>query len=160
MRNMLLALPLALGLSLTATVAPMGLGHVPTAHAKKPDTARAQVIVINLKHGTDDLHAALMALKLGVAMAEKGADVHLFLNLEAVRLASKQQPLDLTWGPGDAKLETLFSDFATAGGKTLVCPHCAVAAGLAQEDLRDGLTIAEASEVVDLMIAADKVLDY
>jgi flagellar biosynthesis/type III secretory pathway ATPase len=57
-----------------------------------------QQIVVHLKHYTNDLHAALMALTIAELMQSKGAQVTLMLDLEGVRLADARQPLDLQWG--------------------------------------------------------------
>lgn len=121
--------------------------------------AEAQKVVIHLSHYTDDLHATMMALKLGKAMAAKGAEVTLLLDLEGVRLVDADQPQDLRWGP-DTPVATHYDAFVKAGGKLLVCPHCAAAAGVEKAKLRPGARIGEEMELADALLAADKVLDY
>jgi predicted peroxiredoxin len=161
MTRMLIALTTAMALSTAAPLLPSSVDLGLQAHAKKnKDEAAPQVVMINLKQGTNDLHAVFMALKLGTAVAAKGADVTVFLNLEAARLASKGQPTDLTWGMSKTTLQDLIDEFTAAEGKFLVCPHCAMAAGIDADDLREGFVIPEEDEVADLLIAADKVMDY
>jgi len=129
---------------------------------KSAATSEKSVIVVHLQHFTDDLHAASMAVKLATAMQSKGADVTLFLDLEGVRVADTRQPQDLSWGQGHGlTFANLYDDFVKAGGKVLVCPHCAQAVGLTEKELRPGVKIAkDANEVADLLLSASKILDY
>ncbi len=92
---------------------------------------------MHLAHGTDDLHAAFMALKLSTNLQKRGAQVTLVLTLEGVRIASKNQPLDLRWGSGQMTLGQMYDDFIAAGGKVMVCPVCAEAVGITAASLRD-----------------------
>lgn len=131
---------------------------VPDARAEA--AASPQRVVVHLSHATDDLHAAFMAVKLGLAMQEKGAQVTLLVDLEGVRIADTRQPNDLVWGHGEA-LSTYYDAFVKAGGKVLVCPHCAAAAGLDAKSLRPGAQIAkDPGELAAVLLAADRILDY
>jgi predicted peroxiredoxin len=118
-----------------------------------------QTVVVHLTHYTDDLHAVFMALKLATAMQQKGAQTTLVLDLEGVRLASTQQPQDLRWGTSDA-ISGYYDAFVKAGGKILVCPHCAQAAGVDAKTLRPGAQIVKEEELAAALLAADKILDY
>jgi predicted peroxiredoxin len=125
--------------------------------AKEP-----QKVFLKLDHGTDDLHAVLMALKISEGLVSKGAKVTLFLNLEAVRLADKRQPIDLRWGlEGGHSAQQLFDAFVKKGGSILVCPMCAKNAGITDADLRAGARIAASvDEITEAFLAADKSMDY
>ena len=118
-----------------------------------------QQIVVHLKHYTDDLHAALMALTIAELMQSKGAQVTLMLDLEGVRLADARQPLDLQWGQGSTAAKA-YDAFVKAGGKVMVCGHCAMAVGLDEKSLRPGAQMAQEGGLAELIIAANKVLDY
>lgn len=131
----------------------------PPPPAAKPGQGK-QAVVINLKHGTDNLHATLMAYELARGMQAAGADVTIYLNLEAARLADKRQPDNLGWGATNTRLHDLQQGFLDAGGKVLVCAHCAQAVGLTAQDLRPGARIAADGEAVAAMMRADKVIDY
>ncbi len=115
-------------------------------------------VTLKLDHGTDDLHSVFMALKIGKMLAERKQDVTLFLNLEAVRLVDKNQPINLKWGNTDQTIATLYDSYIKAGGKVLVCPHCAKVAGV--EKMRKGAKIAKESEIAELFVNSDKVIDY
>lgn len=173
-------MPVAFGAVLGASIATLSLSNwstpgtavvqaqpakpaTPPAPAKTPGakpTQARQRVVVNLKHGTDDLHAAFMAYKLANGMLAAGADVTLFLNMEGTRLADKRQPEDLGWGSETTRLRDLQKTFADTGGKVLVCPHCAHAVGLRSQDLRPGAQISSDEAVVAAMMGADKVIDY
>ena len=115
--------------------------------------------VVTLGHYTDDLHAAFMAFKIASKLEEKGEDVVIFLNLEAVRIADKQQPLDMAWGH-NADFSSLYRAFLDNGGEILVCPHCAKSAGIDADTLRPDMVIAKEGQIVDLIAFADKVVSY
>jgi sulfur relay (sulfurtransferase) complex TusBCD TusD component (DsrE family) len=129
-----------------------------------PANAQAQAkqkIVLHLAHYTDDLHPAFMGLHLAHCMQESGAaDVTLFLDVEGVRLADRRQPQDLAWKTGGV-ISTHYDGFVKAGGKVLVCPHCAEATGLTAQSLRPGARMAtDLKEIADVILAAGKVIDY
>ncbi len=134
------------------------LGVVPGLQAQDADAAE-QTIFVQSGSYTEDLHRAFMAIKLAHGLQEKGANVILFLNLESARAADKTVPNDIVWGSGEP-YSYYYEGFVKAGGKILVCPHCAKAAGVTPDQLRDGAKIAEFGEVTDAILAADKILDY
>lgn len=119
-----------------------------------------QQIVISLKHYTDDLHAAFMALKIGNGLLSHGAQVTLFVNLEGVRIVDKGTPDDLKWGLSEATPDQLLTEFVKGGGTVFVCPHCAHAAGITPDQLRDGAAIIDQDAVTEMFLQADKVIDY
>lgn len=123
------------------------------------DEHKTESIVVHLSSSTNDLHAAKMALKLGTALKEHGAKVTLFVDLEGVRIADARQPQDLRWG-GEATVAELYGAFVAAGGKVLVCPHCAQAVGLDSKSVREGAKIGTTEEIVGLLAGASKILDY
>jgi predicted peroxiredoxin len=120
---------------------------------------KAQKVVIHLKHYSDNLHAASMALKLSNAVQKKGGQVTLMLDLEGVRLADSRQPQDLRWGT-ETPISSYYDAFIKGGGKVVVCPHCAHAAGMKGKDLRAGARIGTEDDLAQLILDADKVLDY
>jgi predicted peroxiredoxin len=122
--------------------------------------AEAKEVVVHLSHSTDDLHAASMALKLARVIRSKGASVHLFVDLEGARVADKRVPGSLRWGPGDATLGQLYDALIEAGGKVLVCPHCAQAAGLDEANLRAGARIGTVDDIGQVLMNADVIMDY
>ena len=126
----------------------------------KPKDPDAKQVVVHLSHSTDDLHAASMALKLARVLRSKGASVHLFVDLEGARVADKRVPGSLGWGPGNATLGQLYDALVEAGGKVLVCPHCAQAAGLDEANLRAGARIGTVDDIGQVLMNADIIMDY
>lgn len=167
MRKMHLSLAIA-ALSLLGVMAEpfvnlsrTALAQDQTLVAQSQTRGEGQSIIIHLTHSTDDLHAAFMALKLGTNLQKRGAQVMLVLTLEGVRIASKNQPLDLRWGGGPMTLAQMYDDFVAAGGKVMVCPVCAEAVGITAANLRDGAQFAQENlDISNLILAADKVIDF
>ena len=119
-----------------------------------------QNILINLKSGSQNLHAMFMAVKIGSMLLEKKQSVTIFSNMEGVRLVDSRQPLNLTFGQGKQSLDVIYSKFIKLGGKVVVCSPCASAIGLTSKYLRKGSTLGTADSVSQAIIKADKVLDY
>jgi predicted peroxiredoxin len=128
--------------------------------AGQTDTPAVQKVVVHLSHFTDDLHAGFMAVKLAKAMQARGASVTVFVDLEGARLADARQSLTVFWGPSDVPLASHYGEFIQAGGSVLVCPHCAHAAGMTADSIRDGARIGTEEELAAMLLEADKILDY
>ena len=129
--------------------------YAPTGHAEE----NGQQIVVHLSHYSDDLHAVNMALKIGTMLSDAGASVTLFADLEGARLGDRRLPNNLRWGSGKP-VSGLYDAFVKAGGSVILCPHCASAAGISEDALRDGARIGTQEEIAALFLAADKILDY
>lgn len=121
--------------------------------------ADPQHVLIQMGHFTDDLHSAFMAMKIGVALRTAGAEVTLFANLEGIRALDSRQPFNMRWGHSKT-FATHYDEFVAKGGRILGCPHCAKAAGIDGERLRESARIATEGEVAAMILAADKILDY
>lgn len=123
-------------------------------------TAEKKHVVVRLGHYTDDLHAAGMAVGFTKTMQERGQKVTLMLTLEGVRLADARTPQDLKWGHSE-EIAKAYEGFLKAGSEVIVCPHCANAAGIDEQSLRSGARFGkEGNNLVDVLIAADKVVDF
>lgn len=152
--TLLLMIPLTLGFSTSA------LGMEENPSARGASAAAQEQTVIHLKSGTNDLHAAVMALKVGVALLTTGNKVVIFADLEGVRLFDKKQPISLSWGTGGVRLESLYESFVDKGGTVLLCPHCAEEMGLTRGELRTGVEIGDMETIAELIGRASKVIDY
>jgi predicted peroxiredoxin len=141
-------------------VAIFALSLAGAAHAQAPGAAaEKQSVVVHLTDYSGDLHAVAMAFTVASGLMKAGAQVTVFLDLEGVRLADTRVPQDLRWGHGDP-VSAQFDAFVAAGGTFLVCDHCARAAGLDAAHLRKGATIATGDALPQLLLRADKILDY
>jgi predicted peroxiredoxin len=136
---------------------------LPQLHTRAEEgtsTERTQQVVVHLSHFTDDLHRCFMALKVANLMQEHGANVTIFLDLEGVRLAERRQLLNLTWGTDSPPLSELYDNFINAGGKLVLCPHCAKSARIGDGALKRNAELATMPSLGKLLMEADKIMDY
>lgn len=134
------------------------VGRTALSDSDKPKPA--QKIVVHLSHFTDDLHRCFMALKLATLMQKSGGEVTLFLDLEGVRLAERRQLLDMTWGSNPTKLGEHYENFTEAGGKVILCPHCAKSARIGDMALKRHSEIGNEEMMAKMFLEAEKILDY
>jgi predicted peroxiredoxin len=125
-----------------------------------PAAEEPQKVVVHLSHFTDDLHAGFMAFKMANALQKREAKVTIFIDLEGARLAHRHNNLAIRWGESDTTLGQLFDQFVKAGGKVVVCPHCAHHIGVTDANVRDGVTIGTEDMIANAMLEAAKVIDY
>ncbi len=123
-------------------------------------TPESQKVVVHLSHFSDDLHAGFMAFKVANSLQKHGAEVTMFIDLEGARLAHQHNNLAIRWGESDMTLAQLFDQFVAAGGKIIVCPHCAHHVGVTTSTVREGIAIGTEDQIAETMLAADKVIDY
>ena len=145
----------ALTIVVLATMAPSNSD----AHETTVD-GEGQKVVVHLSHFTDDLHRCFMALKVANLMQEHGADVTIFLDLEGVRLAERRHELNLTWGPDSPPLAEHYEKFVNGGGKVLLCPHSAKSARIGDMGLKKNAEIGTTSDLGQMLIDANKIMDY
>lgn len=124
----------------------------------------SQNIVVHLKKNTEDLQAAIMSARMGSMLAAEGCNVTLFLTLRGVRLADARMPQNLGFGRDDLSpsptLQQAVASFQASGGRVAVCPGCGAEVGLTHADLIPGAEILDRSEIVELLLSADKVIDF
>lgn len=126
--------------------------------AQATDAARADKhVVVHIGQYSNDLHSAAMGLSLAGMLKEAGAEVTVFLDREAVRMADTGQPL-LQYGDSDTA--ALMQSFVEAGGRVVVCPHCAELGGVTPDALRDGAEMGTKQSIAALFLDADTVVDY
>ena len=130
------------------------------ACAEDEKSTKPQNVVVHLSHFTEDLHRCFMALKVANLMQEHGANVTIFLDLEGVRLAERRQQLDYKWKADSPPLSEHYDKFVKAGGKLILCPHCADSARIGDGALKRNAQIGTAPMIGKLLVGADKVMDY
>jgi predicted peroxiredoxin len=91
-------------------------------------------VVVNLATGLEDPERVTIGFLVGGAAAKQGKDVVMFLTKDAVRLALGGTAEGVACD-GCPPLERLFADYASDGGKLLVCPICFDARKLNSEQL-------------------------
>ncbi len=138
----------------------MLVGQERERQPRRLQRAQPRQAVVHLSHFTDDLHRGFMALKVANMMQKGGVPTTLFLDIEGARVADKDQSLEVRWGPSETTMAELYAAFVEADGKVVVCPHCAHAAGLDKESLREGAMIATEEQLGQILMRADKIMDY
>lgn len=120
-------------------------------------SAQQKQVVVHIGQYSNDLHSMAMGLGLADNLQKSGADVTIFLDREAVRIADRGQPF-LVYG--DTDTEALMTSFIDGGGDVVVCPHCAELGGVERAELRSGMSLGTMQSIAQLFLAADVVIDY
>ena len=119
--------------------------------------AQEKRVVVHIGQYSNDLHSMAMGLGLANNLQEASADVTIFLDREAVRIADRGQPY-LVYG--DTDVGALMESFVEGGGEVVVCPHCAELGGVERSELRPGMQLGTMESIARLFLDADLVIDY
>ncbi len=113
----------------------------------------SRLLVVKATHGPDDPERANLACNVAAVGVAAGAEVHLFLAADGVRLALPDVGADMAL-PEAAPIEDLL-DVVYAGGRVIVCTPCATRRGLSQADLREGTLLGGSAGFVELALRPD-----
>ena len=116
-------------------------------------------VVVNLATGLEDPERVTVGFLVGGAAAKQGKDVLMFLTKDAVRLALGGTAEGVACD-GCPPLERLFADYASDGGKLLVCPICFDARKLDPEQLVGNAQIAGATPLWEWIGDGATVFSY
>ena len=116
-------------------------------------------VVVNLATGLEDPERVTVGFLVGGAAAKQGKDVVMFLTKDAVRLAIGGTAEGVACD-GCPPLERLFADYASDGGKLLVCPICFDARKLDSEQLVDNAQIGGATPLWEWIGDGATVFSY
>ena len=116
-------------------------------------------VVVNLATGLEDPERVTVGFLVGGAAAKQGKDVLMFLTKDAVRLALGGTAEGVACD-GCPPLERLFADYASDGGKLLVCPICFDARKLDSEQLVDNAQIGGATPLWEWIGDGATVFSY
>lgn len=103
------------------------------------DKASEQKLFVNLT--SNEIKRATMAIMFATRVRQqKQMPVTIFLNVDGVQIANKNQPE--IKNVMDKSLKTMLQDFMKAGGRVIICPMCMKnAAGITQADLIEGVEL-------------------
>jgi predicted peroxiredoxin len=118
-----------------------------------------QKVVVNLATGLEDPERVTVAFLIGGAAAKQGKDVVMFLTKDAVRLGLGGTAEGVACD-GCPPLERLFADYASDGGKLLVCPICFDARKLDSGQLVDNAQIGGATPLWEWIGDGATVFSY
>jgi predicted peroxiredoxin len=97
-------------------------------------------VLLNCPHGKNSPEEATVVFIAASTAVTKSAATSVFLTSDAVRLATPGYAEDIQ-AEGYEPLKGFFEKFLAKGGKLWVCPACATARGMTQDDLIEGATI-------------------
>lgn len=111
--------------------------------------------LVTLDCNPQDRSEVSRVLNITDALCGKHSQVTLFLDLEAVSLASNDASLFTE--DGRTILDNFFPRFQQKGGRVIICPTCARQLGLQPNSLRDGVRITSQAELQKIANRADQV---
>ena len=129
-------------------------GTSPTANlsSKRP-------ILVNVTRGRNELHAVSMALGLAQSAIKDGRPAVVFLNVEAPVFAAKDLGGDVKY-TDFPPVKKMLADFVAAGGRVLICGHCAHVVKLEQRDMIDGAKVLAHGELFAAITPDTVVFSY
>ncbi|MCW2835261.1 MAG: sulfur reduction protein DsrE [Nocardioides sp.] len=100
-------------------------------------------LVVKVTCGSEDAERCNQAFTVSAAAVAAGAEVSLWLTGEAAwfGVPGRAEEFDLALAPPLADL----LEAVLGGGRVTVCTQCAARRGIAESDLREGITIAGAA---------------
>jgi predicted peroxiredoxin len=116
-------------------------------------------LLINLTTAQDNPDKTTVAFVVANAGIAAGQEVVIFLNVEAVRLATPGYA-DAITSAGFKPLAELMASFAENGGTLWVCPPCFNARGLDKDNLVAGASFAGGAAVVEFLGQGAASLSY
>lgn len=119
-------------------------------------TATQQKILINCQDGNNNIERATISFILAFT-ASKTAETAVFITAEALQICVKGN-MQKMLAEGYEPLSDLVNGFLKNGGKIWLCPACAKAKNVTQDDLIEGVEIAGAPKTMAFMAAGAQVL--
>jgi len=116
-----------------------------------------QKFLINCTHGANDIERATVSFILALSASMHNAETAVFATSDAAELCVKGGTDNMT-APGYEPLSELVEDYIDNGGAIWLCPVCAKAKGIGEEDLRSGVEIAGAPRTMAFMANGAQLL--
>lgn len=120
-------------------------------------THNQQKYLINCSFGEKDLERATVSFVLALSAASHNAQTAVFATSDAANLCIKGGTDNLV-AEGYEPLSDLVEDYIDNGGVIWLCPVCAKAKGISQQDLRPGVEIAGAPRTMEFMASGAQLL--
>ncbi|MCE5267039.1 MAG: cation transporter [Planctomycetaceae bacterium] len=118
-----------------------------------------QPILVSITRGKNDLHAVSMAIGLAQSAIKDGRSATVFLSVEAPIFASKNLGEDVKFADFPP-VKKMLADFIAAGGRVLVCGHCAHIDKLEPNDMIDGAKQVAHGELFTALTPGTVVFSY
>jgi len=132
--------------------------HVKTETETAPEPAsKTDGAFIHISKGSEDTHDVLMALMLADKFSTSN-DVLVFFDKQGIEMVTRDAP-NLELEPFDPSDE-IFARLVELDVTILACPACMQVAGVSEEDLREGVQVAEKEQFFDFTEGRILTLDY
>ena len=116
-------------------------------------------MVIVISRGFDDERSSV-AWSIANASIASGMDLTVFLVAAGVDWVRKGAAEQARLNPVDPPIKELMGNVIAGGGKILVCPPCAKVRGYGAEELIDGVTIAGAPAMLEVVKQGAATLSF
>lgn len=114
-------------------------------------------IFVHISHGSDDLHRLLMGLQMAVKMSET-KDVIVYFDISGIEAVLKDsEDFDYSHFPSS---KTQLNQLLSKGITVMACPGCLKTAGKTEQDLMDGIKIADKEKFFSFTKGRILTLDY
>jgi predicted peroxiredoxin len=121
------------------------------------ETAARDGVFIHITQCYDDPHRVLMPLKMALMMSDD-KDVIVYLDIHAVQFLSKDSK-DINFADFESA-HTYIKKLADKGVGVYACPTCMKIAGIAPEDLMEGVKVAQKDKFFNFTKGRIITLDY
>ena len=118
-----------------------------------------QKIVIVISRGLDDERSSV-AWSIANASVASDLDVTVFLVASGVDWVRRGAANVAHLNPVDPPMSELIGNLMAAGGTILVCPPCAKVRGYGETDLIDGITVAGAPAMLEVVKQGASTLSF
>ena len=116
-------------------------------------------LAIVATRGLDD-ERATVAFTIANTGIASGQQVTMFMVSSAVDVVRKGAADNVRMNPFDPPMKELIDNFQSGGGRILVCPPCAKVRGYGQDELIDGVTIAGAPAMLEVVKQGASTLSF
>ena len=132
--------------------------HVKTETEAAPDQEpKTDGVFLHISKGSEDTHAVLMALMLADKFSTSN-DVLVFFDKEGIEMVTTDAP-NLEMEAFDSS-DDIFARLVDLDVTILACPACMQVAGVTEDDLREGVQMAEKEQFFDFTEGRILSLDY
>lgn len=116
-------------------------------------------LVILITRGFDDERASV-AWSIANASIASDFDVTVFLAAAGVDWVRKGAPAEARLNPLDPPIKDMLANVMNNGGKVLVCPPCAKVRGYSESELIEGVTVAGAPAMLEVIKQGAATLSF
>ena len=121
--------------------------------------AETNKLVVVISRGFDDERSSV-AWSIANAGIASEMEVTVFLVASGVDWVRKGAAEVARLNPLDPPLKDMVGNLMSSGGRVLVCPPCAKVRGYEQEDLLDGVTVAGAPAMLEVVKQGAATLSF